>query len=166
MGIGYGIWKKYCHIWNQCLLICLVAKFGAKLKFLKFGIKYTWFGWAFFDWNLKTILSYLKSSPRIGLTAKCREIIKMDKFGTKNASFCYFWGRIFKKLFSYCISKQHPKIGQFAKFCEKTIMSKKWDPKCLIWVFLGKNFKKILSYLKSVPSNWSNCIISWNDENV
>ena len=42
-----------------------------------------------------------------------------------------------------------------------------FDQKCLIWVFLDENFlKKLLSHLKSAPSNWSNCKISWNDENA
>ena len=38
-----GIWKHYCHIWNHCPRICLVAKFGAKIKTFKFGTKSPWF---------------------------------------------------------------------------------------------------------------------------
>ena len=33
------IWKYYCNIWNHCPQICLAAKFGAKIKVLKFGTK-------------------------------------------------------------------------------------------------------------------------------
>ena len=32
-----AILKIYCHIRNQCPRICLTAKFGAKIKILKFG---------------------------------------------------------------------------------------------------------------------------------
>ena len=34
-----GIWKQYCHIWNQHPRICLVAKFRGKTKMPKFGMK-------------------------------------------------------------------------------------------------------------------------------
>ena len=37
--------KKYCHIWNPW--ICLVAKFGAKIKILKFVAGNAWFGLEF-----------------------------------------------------------------------------------------------------------------------
>ena len=53
---------KYCQIWNQRCWICLAAKFDAKLKIVKFGAKYTSFGF-FLYWNLKTLLLYLKSVP-------------------------------------------------------------------------------------------------------
>ena len=33
-------------------------------------------------------------------------------------------------------------------------------------IFGREFFKKLLSHLKSAPSNWSNCKISWNDENA
>ena len=36
---GAGIWKCYCHIWNQCPRIDLVANFDANIKTLKFGTK-------------------------------------------------------------------------------------------------------------------------------
>ena len=38
----------------------------------------------------------LNQHPQIGLIAKFHEIIKMAKFGSKNALFGYFWARIFK----------------------------------------------------------------------
>ena len=45
---GDGIWKYYCHNWNLCPWISLVAKFRAKIKILKFGTKNAWF-WYFWD---------------------------------------------------------------------------------------------------------------------
>ena len=45
-----GIWN-YCHILNQRPRICLIIKFGAKIKIFEFGTKNALFG------NLKIILS-------------------------------------------------------------------------------------------------------------
>ena len=44
-----GVWvfwnfKNYCHICNQHRLICLIAKFCAKIRILKFGTKNALFG--------------------------------------------------------------------------------------------------------------------------
>ena len=73
----------------------------------------------------------------------------MSKFGTKSASFGYFWARILK---NYChIWNQHLRISVIAKFCEETKMPKFgtkndllgiFDQECVIWVFLGKNVLK------------------------
>ena len=95
---GAGIWKYYCHIWNQRPRICLLAKFGAKMKMPKFGtanalFEYLWAGhwkWYCHIWN---------QHPRISLVAKFREKTKPPKFGIKNALFGYFWARISK---NYC----------------------------------------------------------------
>ena len=57
--------------------------------------------WVFLGKNFETILSYLKSAPWIGLIAKFRKIMRMNKFETKNALFRYIWARIFKKLLPY-----------------------------------------------------------------
>ena len=40
-----GIWKKYCHTWNQRPWICFVAKMGVKIKILKCETKSAWFGY-------------------------------------------------------------------------------------------------------------------------
>ena len=71
-----------------------------------------------FGWNLKTILSYLKSTPSNLSNAKFGRKTKMPKFGTKNALFGHFW----------------PKMLYLGIF----------DQKCLIWLFLGKNFKNTI----------------------
>ena len=42
----------------------------------------------------------LNQHPRICLIAKFSEIMKITKFGTKNASCGYFWARILKELLS------------------------------------------------------------------
>ena len=79
-----GIWKSYCHIWMQPPRICLDVMFGAKIKIFKLepttpDLEF-WTGiwkWYCYIWN---------QHPRICLFAKFNEIIKMPKFGTKNAS--------------------------------------------------------------------------------
>ena len=52
-----GIWKYYCHIWNLRSRICLVAKFGAKLKIHKFWTKNAlgFFGLEFKNNNVITL---------------------------------------------------------------------------------------------------------------
>ena len=57
-----GTWKQKCHIWNQYHRISLIAKFRKKAKISNFGTTNALFGY-FLNWNLKTILSYLKSAP-------------------------------------------------------------------------------------------------------
>ena len=42
---GVGIWKQYCHIWNQHPGIYLTAKFDQKTKMSKFGTKNALFGY-------------------------------------------------------------------------------------------------------------------------
>ena len=46
--------------------------------------------------NLKTILSYLKSTPQTCLIAKFREKIKMPQFESKTLWFAYFGAGIWK----------------------------------------------------------------------
>ena len=113
--------------------------------------------------NSKKPLSYLKSTPSNLSDCKVWCKIKILKFETKNALFWYFWAGIWK---TCChIRNQHPQIRLTANLAKKQ--------KCLNLklkmcdrVFLDWNLKKILSYLKSAPSNWSNCEILWNNENV
>ena len=57
-----GIWKKYCHFWNEYTRICLIAKYHEIIKMPKFGTKSTLSGY-FWARILKTLLSYLKSAP-------------------------------------------------------------------------------------------------------
>ena len=64
-----GVWKTYCHTWNQRPWICLVAKFGTKLNILKFGTKNTWFGY-FPVKILKQYCHIWDQHPRICLIAK------------------------------------------------------------------------------------------------
>ena len=56
---------------------------------------------------------------QILLIAKFCKKNKIPKFGTKNALFGYFWGRIIKKDYSH-IWNQHLEISIIAKFCEET----------------------------------------------
>ena len=79
-----GIWKCYCHIRKQPPRICLDVKFGAKIKIVKLEPMMP--DLESLDWNLKIILLYLKSAPSNLSVCKNSWIIKMPKFGTKNAS--------------------------------------------------------------------------------
>ena len=38
-----GIWKYYCHNSNYRLRVCLISKFGAKIKILNLGLKTPYF---------------------------------------------------------------------------------------------------------------------------
>ena len=110
----------------------------------------------------------------------------MPKFGSKNALFVFFSGRILKH---YCHTwNQHLQIYEIWKFCEKTKKPKFGTEKALFRYFLARIFKsscgiriqppqicqipnfcekakwlkfrtknyKLLSYLKSAPSNFLN----------
>ena len=79
-----GIWKrKYCDIWNQRPWICLVARFSAKIKILKFGTKNAWFGY-FWTGIWKQHCHIWNQHPWICLITKFRKKMKIPKFGTKN----------------------------------------------------------------------------------
>ena len=102
--------KRYCHIRNHGPWICLIAKFSAKIKILKFGTKNSWF-WYYWARNLKNYWHIWNQLPQICLNAKfCEKKQKMPKFGIKNALFGYFWAEI---LNNYChIWNQDPQICQ------------------------------------------------------
>ena len=108
--------------------------------------------WVFFDWNLKRILSYLKSAHSDLYNWKLSSKKKMPKFWSKNA---LFWGTILKK---YChILNQHPRFWPTAKFGDKKKkMTKVGTKSTLFGYFEAGILKKLLSYLKSTPSNLPN----------
>ena len=93
-----GIWKQNCHIWNQHLWICLIAKFREIMKMPKFETKNALFGY-FWVRIFKNYCHILNQHPWIYLFAKFGEKAKIPKFGTKNALFGYFWARF---LNNYC----------------------------------------------------------------
>ena len=86
-------------------------------------------------------------NPWICLIAKYCEIMKMPKFGTKNALFVYFWASILK---NYChIWNQHPQICLIAKFCEETKMLKFGTKNALFgyfWARILKNYCHIWNH--------------------
>ena len=133
MGIfGLEFKKRYCDIWNLHPWICLVTKFDAKLKILKFGTKNTWFGYCWTGiW--KQHCSIWNQHPRICLITKFCEKMEIPNFGTKNTLFGYFWARISKKC--YHIWNQHPGIDLTAKFCEIMKMSKFGTKNALLGIF-------------------------------
>ena len=131
-----------------------------KQKCLNLGPKMPYLGifyqkclvWVFLGYNFKrTIAIFEISNPSICLIAKCHELIKMPKFGTKTALFVYFWTRIFKN-YSH-IWNQHPQISETAKFSEEPKLSKFWTKNALFGYFWARILKEILSHLKSVRSN-------------
>ena len=113
---GTGTWKYCCHIWNQRPQICLAAKFGAKVKILKFETKNTWFGY-FWTGSWKLYCHILNQLHRICLISKFLRKTKMPKLGTNNVLFEYFWARIWKW---YChIWNQHSRICLISRFLRK-----------------------------------------------
>ena len=79
--------------------------------------------WVLFDNNfLKELFPCLKSAPLNFSNWKYCEVMKMPKFGTKNAWYGYFCSRIPKKLLSYL--KSAPSNLSFAKCHKKAIMHK------------------------------------------
>ena len=59
-----GIWKQYCHIWNQHPRICLISKFSEKTKIPKLGTKDALIGY-FGARILKTNCDIWKQHPPI-----------------------------------------------------------------------------------------------------
>ena len=90
----------------------LLQCFLQNLKFLNLGPKVS----LFWGWNLKILLSYLKStSSNLSHCIVCCKN-KIYRFGTKNAWLGYFGTGSWKL---YChIWNQHPQICLIAKFCE------------------------------------------------
>ena len=90
----------YCHISNQHPRICLISKFRAKIKILKFGIKNAWLE-VFLGWKLAKLgwkLSYLKLRHSILYDCKFRVRVKVFNFGIKNTLFGHFWNGISKTI--------------------------------------------------------------------
>ena len=115
-------------------------------------------------WNLKTILSYLKSA-KICLIIKFRIKIKKPKFGTKNALFWYFWTKMaYLGIFGlefykyYChIWNQHPQICLIAKFCEKEKIPKFGTKNALFgyfWARILKNYCHIWNQHPQIGQKW------------
>ena len=55
--LGAGIWKYYCHIWNQSHRICLIASFRERIKISKFKPKLPYFSLFGLEF-LKTIVIF------------------------------------------------------------------------------------------------------------
>ena len=99
-----GIWKKYCHIWYQRPWICLVAKFGANIKILKFETKNAWFGyfWAGI-WKQYCFKSAFLNQHASSAWPK---MLHVSIFGLEfKKNYCHIWN-------------QHPRICLIAK-CRK-----------------------------------------------
>ena len=111
-----GIWKYYCHVSNQHPQICLVAKFGSKIKILKFPTKNVLFEY-FCTGTWENCYHVWNQHIRVCLIAKYHEIMKMPKFATKSALIGYFWARILKTIVIFEISTF--KFVYFQNFTKK-----------------------------------------------
>ena len=153
--------NNYCHICNQSPPICLIAKFCAKIRILKFGTEnalFRWFGQQFW----KAILIFSINAPEFALFQSLVQKVKIIKFGTKNVWFPYFETGIWKY---YChIWNQHPRISLVVMFGSKKKIPK-FGKIAYTWLFLERNLEIILSYFKSALSKLFNWIIFWNNEN-
>ena len=100
----------------------------------------------------------LKQLPRICLTAKFCQIMKMAKFGTKNDLFGYFWTKNFLNLFGYFWAGIPKKLLSYLKLASLDLSCCKVCCKIKILKFETKNaciFGMILLYLKPKSSNLS-----------
>ena len=96
-----GIWKYYCHTWNERPRISWIIEFGAKMKIVKFGTKDT----LFLGCNLKNVLSCLRLTPSNFSKSK----IKIFKYR--------IWLFLAWDFRIYChISNQHPGICEVRVF--------------------------------------------------
>ena len=86
-----GIWKQYCHIWNQYPRICLVAKFSKKAKKPKFGTKNAWFMY-FWAGIWKQYCHIWNQHPRICLIANLGPNMCYFSIFWATISFIIFWG--------------------------------------------------------------------------
>ena len=77
------MFKSYCRICNQHPPICLIAKFRARIRILKFGTENALFG-VFWRAILKNYCPFCNQRPRICIISKLGAEIKILKFGAKN----------------------------------------------------------------------------------
>ena len=113
--------KNFGHISNKRPPNCVIAKFCAKCRILKFGTKKCLI---LVSWEaiLKNHCHIWNQHPRIWVSAKFCIETKTPKFAIKNALFGYFWARNFKH---YChIWNQHLWICLIVTFCVETKMPK------------------------------------------
>ena len=143
-----------CHTWNQHPRICLIPKLREIMKCLNLGPKmpYLVFFWGGLEFS-KNYSHIWNQHPQICLIGKfCKK--KMSKFGTKNASFGYFWARILKNY--HHIWNYHPRICLIAKFCKNKQKFLNLGPKMpylsVFFFFWGGEGGKI----------WKNCCHIWN----
>ena len=134
--------KNFCHIWNQHLWICLIAKFCEETKLPKFGTKSALFG-CFLARILNNYGHILNQHVRISVIAKFCEETKCQNLGLKMPylDVCLIWvllGNNFSlKALSYL--KSAPSNLLFAKFHKNTRMPKFGTKNALFLGSLTKN---------------------------
>ena len=84
MGLWAGMFKNYCHVYNECPPICLIAKFHAKIGILRFGKKKCLI-WVLWRAILKIYSLFYNQCPRNCFKTKFGAETKILQFRTKNA---------------------------------------------------------------------------------
>ena len=85
-----GIWKYYFHVSNQHPRICLVAKFGAKIKILKFGTENALFGYFWARTLKNTIVRFEISTFKYVYLQNLTKKQKCLNLGPKMPDLCIF----------------------------------------------------------------------------
>ena len=134
----YFIWvfwvavlKTYCHIWSQPPWICLIAKFSAKQKILKFWSKKVWFSY-FWTRIWKNCFNVWNQGPRICLTKILHAKVKtpyLENLGLEHEKVVVIFEINTLKLF-------------WKESVAQTWKSLNLGPKCLVWIFSAAMLKK------------------------
>ena len=95
-----GILENYCHIWNQYLRICLIAKLCGESKMLKLRTKKVLFGYFGAEiWKKKSL--YLKWASSSLFNCKISWNIKNVYIWDQKCLIFVILGKKLKKLLSY-----------------------------------------------------------------
>ena len=117
-----GIWKEYCHIWNQ---YPWTRNFAEKQKFPNYGLNMTkyWlflrkkvlFGYFCAKIKKKSYCNIWNHNPQISLLAKCCEEKKIPEFGNKSSCLWHFWACI-------CLIANFRRKTKISKFTTKNAL--------------------------------------------
>ena len=100
-----GIWKKYCHIWNQHPWICLITKYREIMKMPKIGTKKALFAYLWarilknycYMWNQQLQISAIAKFCEKNLGPKMSYLSIFDQ----KCLVRVFLGKNFEKVLSY-----------------------------------------------------------------
>ena len=140
-----SMWDQKClirvflpPIWNQHPRICRIAKFGAKMKILKFETAYVLSGY-FKAGIWKHYCHFWNQYSCIFLYAKFHAKIKILRFRTKIPLFEYFWAGIWKTIVIFEINNS--RIFLKTKFFEKMKIFKSMSKNAFFEYFYAGTWK-------------------------